>query len=594
MYLPSSSNLKPLAMKNIIFLFVSLALSTLTLSAQEIREISGIVTDGTNPISDVKVSVLDRNTTTTSDKFGKYAISVNSGDVLTYSYMGMKTINIRIEEVTRFLSPVMIPEVNELDGVTVTKTRGALQNELEADYHKDKFILKTAFGYVHAQKTAGRVRIMNEDIFRRGNLCVLDLIRSSWAGVNVYGDCVVGGTVGIRDATTLGANAGAIWDIDGMIWLEAPIWLDVLNIKRIGILSSLAQTITYGGLGSGGVIVINTTPVMEATNKITDRALLRNNFYKGDAIDKDGVKSNWPEYKKELYASKSLEAAVRTFDRLVKTYSNSPYFLLDVQAYFTNELGNADLGDELIDHYFNPFKENPVLLKALAYQYQEQGQYEKANNTYKEVFLLRPHYAQSYLDLARSYREIGSPRKAAALHARYGYLLEEGFMEIDTLRFGPIMEREFDNLLALEKDEILDKNGRKKLSETESGFNGTRMVFEWNDGEAEFDLQFVDPRKQYSKLEHSLADNSDLIWHEKSLGYNTSEQLLYGPLDGTWQVNVTYLGNKSLTPTYLKATVYYNYGTIAQRKEVKVFKLSLKDVNQELFKIGSNAAMVMK
>jgi hypothetical protein len=65
-------------------------------------------------------------------------------------------------------------------------------------------------------------------------------------------------------------------------------------------------------------------------------------------------------------------------------------------------------------------------------------------------------------------------------------------------------------------------------------------------------------------------------------------------LPGIWQVNVTYLGNKSLTPSYLKATLYHNYGTRAQRKEVKVFKMSLKNANQELFKIASTTAIVSK
>jgi len=93
---------------------------------------------------------------------------------------------------------------------------------------------------------------------------------------------------------------------------------------------------------------------------------------------------------------------------------------------------------------------------------------------------------------------------------------------------------------------------------------------------------------------HSLADNADVIYREKDFGYNITEYLLDGSLPGTWQVNINYSGNKSLTPTFLKATVYYNYGTSAQRKEVKTFKLSLKNVNQELFKITVGSKMVSR
>jgi hypothetical protein len=86
--------------------------------------------------------------------------------------------------------------------------------------------------------------------------------------------------------------------------------------------------------------------------------------------------------------------------------------------------------------------------------------------------------------------------------------------------------------------------------------------------------------------------NADRIKEEKTKGYSCEEYLLDGSLEGTWQVNLKYLGNKSLTPTYLKATLYYNYGTTSQRKETKVFKLQLKNVYQELFKVQNSLSLI--
>ena len=136
---------------------------------------------------------------------------------------------------------------------------------------------------------------------------------------------------------------------------------------------------------------------------------------------------------------------------------------------------------------------------------------------------------------------------------------------------------------------VMSSLGITQISAVMGSCVGTRLVFEWNDSEAEFDLQFVNPENQYYTWKHSLAANAETIYSEKDYGYNTTEYLLDYSLPGTWTVNVSYSGNKSLTPTYLKATIYYNYGTNAQSKEVKVFKLSLKNVNQELFKIQSIA-----
>jgi hypothetical protein len=172
--------------------------------------------------------------------------------------------------------------------------------------------------------------------------------------------------------------------------------------------------------------------------------------------------------------------------------------------------------------------------------------------------------------------------------------MNEGFAKSDTLVFQEVFQREYNNFLALHKEEIMDSKMAQKIYVAEEEFKGTRLVFEWNDSEAEFDLQFVNPGNQYHTWKHSLADNSDVILREKEFGYNTTEYLIDGSLPGTWKVNVNYLGNKSLTPTYLKATVYYDYGSRNQREEVKVFKLSLKNANYELFQLNSSSKLMIE
>ncbi|MFD0797396.1 carboxypeptidase-like regulatory domain-containing protein [Maribacter chungangensis] len=570
-----------------IVVFICCILAIHVAQAQEQRTLSGKVSDGKAPMENVTVTVLNTNTATITDKDGFYRIPVATGDELQFSYMGMKTVRILVEDVTRILNPIMIPDVKELDEVVVTQSRRKSQKDLEADYNEDPKIIRTAFGYLHADAAPGRLQIMKREDLSIAALCILELVNGRWPAVTVFGDCFKGGGVTVRGNT-------AIYDIDGLIVQDAPLWLDVNSIDRITILGNLSLTTSYGSIGQGAVVVINTNSGNRTSKGFVDKAKLRNNFYKDDALDSEAIKKNWPTYKKELYASESFEAAQAKFKELANTHSNSPYFFLDSQAYFTKEWDRVDIGEDIITNHFTPYAENPVLLKALAYQYQEQGQNKKANDVYKEIFLLRPNYAQSYLDMAKSYREMGSPEKSASLHLRYNYLQQQGFMELDTTGFGPIMDREFNNLLALEKDAVLESGKRNKLFIAQEDFDGTRLVFEWNDGEAEFELQFVNPEKQYHIWKHSLADNAESIAREKAFGYNVMEELIDGSLPGTWQVNVNYLGNKSLTPTYLKATVYYNYGKISQRKEIKVFKLNLKNVNQELFKVQSVSGLVSK
>jgi hypothetical protein len=198
------------------------------------------------------------------------------------------------------------------------------------------------------------------------------------------------------------------------------------------------------------------------------------------------------------------------------------------------------------------------------------------------------------MDLANSYRDLKNIKQAAAIYNRYTYMKDTELLRADSTSFDPIINREYNNLLTLYKKDIVSGEAAQDLYLEEEEFKGTRLVFEWNDGDAEFELQFVNPGNQYFTWKHTLASNGELLMTEKQNGFSSSEYLLDGSLPGNWKVNVKYLGNMSLSPTYLKATIYYNYGSISQRKDVKVFKLFMQDLNQELFTISESGTVAFR
>ncbi|MGB3149076.1 MAG: tetratricopeptide repeat protein, partial [Maribacter sp.] len=262
---------------------------------------------------------------------------------------------------------------------------------------------------------------------------------------------------------------------------------------------------------------------------------------------------------------------------------SSPYFFLDAYEFFYNQ-GEIKFSDEVIGKGFKTlFDKNPVVLKALAYMYQEQGRFDKANEALRQVFILRPNYAQSYFDLANSYRDISDYDFSAELYTRYDYLIKAGFFESDTISFNKLIKKEFTNLVALHKDELLFVKKTRLLDTNNSNEPTTRIVFEWNDSQAEFNLEFLQENNEYYVWNHNYDENPEDINREKKYGYNVAEYIIgntghYKP----WQISIEYLGNKSLTPTYLKITRYHNYGSKSQNKEVKVFKLTIKDIKQKL------------
>ncbi|MFZ9003785.1 MAG: carboxypeptidase-like regulatory domain-containing protein [Robiginitalea sp.] len=572
-------------MKAFQFFILSVGLLMISgLHAQEIRTIKGSVSDGQNPMKDVRIQVQGREIQTFTNAGGKYEIQAAAGDFLKYSYTGMKDYIVRVEDVTRFLNLIMIPDVEELSEVTVTGSHRKSQQDLAIEYPTNPRIIRTAFGYLNADTAPGRVSLLSEEDINPVGLCILNVIRNRFAGVRTTGDCQQGGDIIIRGPGSVSNQRVAVYDVDGLILRDAPIWLDINQIKRIAIVSSVAYSSRYGALGNGGVIIINTLAGNPQDPKLKDLARLRNNYYKGDALREAQVQKDLPTYLTELNGTTSYEAALEVYNAHEGRYRSSPYFFLDSYRHFYDRLGEEAFASEIIESNFSRFEGNAVLMKALAYLYQEQGRHREALELYKEIFILRPHYSQSYMDLANAYRDVSQYDKAARMFFRYKYLVDENFL-VASDNFSKIVQHESDNLLKLHVRDV-GVNIDKILTDPYVD-NTTRVVVEWNDTEAEFELQFVNPEGQYHTWKHTYAENDKRLLDEKMKGYSAEEQIIDRALPGQWTINARYLGNKSLTPTYLKVTTYYNYGERDQQKRVQAFKLSVRDVWQELLTLNN-------
>ncbi|MFS4447208.1 DUF2135 domain-containing protein [Maribacter sp. 2307UL18-2] len=579
-------------MKRILISLTVLFLCTTTYAQENIKTIKGKITylDGPTANADIKVSGSD--VIWKSDADGAYEIQAYQGDIITFSYPSLRDVEVVVEDVTRILNITMSPDVTALDEVVVEASKRRSQRDMQEDYDINKNIIRTAFGYLDADRAAGQIRLMNEDEINPVTLCILDLVRGQFPGILVDGDCNRGGELYLSRGIRQGPM---VWDIDGQIFTgsgpngppSAPVWVDVNSIKRIAILQNLATTATYGSAGDGGVVVINTVNGVlgSKSGKVLDRARLRNNIYKGGALSKNEISKNAPTYLLDYEASATAEQAKIVYENNYKKYYNSPHFFIDSYAFFMNE-GEEKFATDILDKNVPLVDKNAVYLKALAYYAEASRDIKTSTDVYEQVFILRPNYAQSYRDLAEAYRNNKNYKKAAAMYARYNYLVDEGFLQADSVGLGPIIERDAENLLALEGDQVFEGGKTKKRLAKYTEFDGTRLLFEWNDSEAEFELQFVNPEKHYHTWKHTSMANSSRIMDEKLKGYSAEEFLIDGSLAGKWQVNINYLGNKKLEPTYLKVTTYFNYGLKSQRKETKVFRLGLRNKQHELFSLS--------
>lgn len=578
-------------MKNILILLVLVTFVT-NIQAQS-NTVKGKVTQMDSPLSNVQISIIDSETATKTDANGFYQISAEPRDVIQYTYPGLNDVQILVEDVTRILNIEMSQEIHQLDEVTVKGSNRKSQNELQQEYSYNPNLIKTAYGILDSETAPGKIRFLQENQINDVGICILDLMKNEFPGVNVVGDCVYGGLIYIRGLNSVSQAPPAVYDVDGQVLTQTPTWIAPAAIQRLAVLNNLAMTTRYGSIGAGGVIVINTKASAYSRTvdgKPIDYAKVKNNKYDNSALNTVDFNEGRPNYLIELLGAGTEEDAKAIYAKQIKKYSSSFYYVLDAYDYFSNRWNNQDFADMIVEDNKSIISSNPIALKSLAYIYQAQGQFKKANKLYEDVYTLRAEYAQSYLDLANSYRELGLNQKAAAMYMRYDYLLAEELLEKEE-QVKTIMDRDLNNLISLKGADLVSTDRVNEIK-LDDDFKGTRLVFEWSDSEAEFELQFVNPEKRYYKSKHSLVADAERIQSEKRSGFSSEEYLIDDTLRGNWLVNAAYLGNKSLTPTYLKATVYYNYGSASQRKETKVFKLGLRNVNQQLFSVSNAVSMV--
>ena len=147
------------------------------------------------------------------------------------------------------------------------------------------------------------------------------------------------------------------------------------------------------------------------------------------------------------------------------------------------------------------------------------------------------------------------------------------------LTHGPFDAHGEDMLITTEMVNIIERSKADfpayidLVSDSDNSNERTRLVFEWNNQEAEFDLQFVTPDGYFD------------TWSNKAVqGYSSKQFFIENENRGFWQVNIDYKGNRSEMPTFLKVSVYHDYGLPGQDLEINVYTLWENSEKVQLFK----------
>lgn len=561
------------------------------------KEITGIVFSDGKALSNVNVKVAGSSVGAKTDSYGRYSIMAKVGDELLFSYLGLETVSESIDDFTSIININMFPTINELDNVNIVAERKFRKSEEEKDLNYDDGYeyIKTRGGIEDKTISGTAIEIVEISRDFGVNPDLMQLVVNNFSGakigdfLNQRGETVQ--VIYLRGRTSILNPRPAIYEVDGVIFEEIPVTLNTQNIKRIAKIAGPMATAKYGSIAAGGIFIINTKTTNYSPKgnlKSQSPIVASPKTYQGDAVSLEAVRKSLPQYIIDLEKSVSYDEAVKTYHDFKKIYGNFPYFYLDALHYFLNNWNEGPIKEDIVMESEEVLRSDPKFLRALAYVYENSNFDKEALSVYEELFRRSPNKSQSFASLAKSYYENGLYQKSASIYGRYNYLLNENFLVPDTNATHEVLVTDFEKLIKEKKNELAVELVQDATEKEVPNDRMIRVVFEWNDPSANFVLQFVDKNQLYFNWDN--WEQNELGQDGQYLGSKQFEIATTNDSSTEWLVNVTYKGNGSLTPSYIKATIYHDFGLESETKEVKLVRLGIKDLNHELFHIIDSAA----
>ncbi|MCL6217232.1 carboxypeptidase-like regulatory domain-containing protein [Zunongwangia pacifica] len=463
-----------------------------------------------------------------TDFDGNYQIYVDEGETLSFSYIGFKTqevvatgdvINIVLEEDTSSLDEVVVMGYSTESSYETTSAVTALQG-----------------------RTAG-IQVMEDD-------------------ENV---------INVRGVSSLSGET-PIYIVNGKVVNEMPN-LNPEDIQESYNLTPNDGIKLYGARAAGGVVVIKTKDISEKES--AEIAELE------QKIENELELKNWTpnsEYIRKLKRTGSAEEAYQLYLELREAHKNIPSFYMDVADYFLSQ-HEDETAFKIISNIAEIELDNYELSRALAYKLEAEGKTKMAEYIYTKVLELRPEDIQSYRDLALIKIENGHFQEALELLYKIvsGELIEKDverrFSGIEDIAF-----IEMNNLIALHKNNLdLSKIDEKFISPMQMDL---RVVVDWNHNDTDIDLWVIDPKGEKCWYQNKRTKIGGKLSDDMTEGFGPESFKLKEAIAGKYEMYIDYYSDnvqKISGPTFLKVTVFRNYGTKNQDKTLKIYRLENQD-----------------
>ncbi|WP_299889830.1 SusC/RagA family TonB-linked outer membrane protein [uncultured Lacinutrix sp.] len=210
------------------------------LSFAQGKTISGSISDEDGlPLPGVNIIVSGTSNGTQTDFDGNYSISANTGDVLSYSFVGYKTIEKTVGSANN-ISFAMAIDATAIDEVVIEAFRTSTKET----------------------SNIASTTITASTIEARPNASFVQTLQGQVAGLNITtssGQPGANSTINLRGVSSLSGNTEPLFIIDGVPVDEDNFRsLNPNDIESLSVLKDAGATSIYGNRGANGVVKITT------------------------------------------------------------------------------------------------------------------------------------------------------------------------------------------------------------------------------------------------------------------------------------------------------------------------------------------------
>ncbi|MBW1297396.1 carboxypeptidase-like regulatory domain-containing protein [Aquimarina litoralis] len=522
------------------------------------KYIEGIVTDGTDVLPNVNIVVEGKNRGTITDQNGGYKITVDPGDVLIFSSADKEKVTAKISPEDNFVDIKMTDNVNNLDAVII---KSKVEKEREKVYVGLRKEDKNALGY----------SVQSTDVDDPINLG--QALAGKFAGVKILDQSNLNNIRIRTQKTILGDSEPQVYIDDVPVGDQLDLrLLDSYNIKSVRVLKGFAATNLYGSVGVNGIILITTKGGKRITDDYKEdkskEEKIPTKVFTAPLIVSNAPISNFVTlFKKESDYDKAYEVYLRMRDF---NKDNVTFFVECADYFFDNN--QQDKGILILSNLIELFPNNTSVLKILAFNLEKRELFDHARKTYQRIVDVSPLMSQAYLDLANNYASEKQYQKSVDLFKK---ITKNKISEIESFRgLKSQIENDFKHLLSKRNQKWRTNHIDQKYFTLPK--YDLRVVTEWSHPIVEFEMQYIDPKKQYAVLSHTMEKDKETINRELASKYTSDEYIITNTDKGDWYLNIKLPNNYKpniKAPKFLKVKLYTKFGTPQEKLQTHLINI---------------------